>query len=132
MEKINNFQVTKTEKIDQDILRLTDRQIEASINVLRFKDADTQLIVSYFPALDISGYGPNEEKAMEMAVFSLKDFFAYLLNLPSKKREDELRSLGWKNDKLKHKEFSKAFIDGDSELKTFAAEGKIERLTLVA
>lgn len=133
MGKFKSFEVIKDIKVaDRDTLRIKENHISASLNALSFRDADTNQIVSYFPSLDITGYGSNTEKAMELAKFSIKEFFSYLLSLSEKKRESELRLLGWENDKLNHKEFSKAFIDGDGDLKKFAAEGTVERLTIVA
>lgn len=133
MGEFKNFQVIKDIKVaDRDTLQIKENHINASLNALRFKDADTNQIVSYFPSLDISGYGSDAEKAMELAKFSIREFFSYLLSLSPKKREAELRLPGWKNNKLNHKEFSKAFVDGDGDLKSFAAEGTVERLTVVA
>lgn len=133
MGEFKNFEVIKDIKVaDLDTLLIKENHISASLNALRFRDAETHQIVSYFPSLDISGYGSDPEKAMELAKFSIKEFFSYLLSLSPKKREAELRLLGWENDKLKDKEFSKVFVDGDGDLKTFAAEGTVERITVVA
>lgn len=133
MGEFKNFEVIKDITVaDRDTLRIKDNHINASLNALRFRDADTNQIVSYFPSLDISGYGSDPDKAMELAKFSIKEFFTYLLSLSPKKREAELRLLGWKNDKFNHKEFSKAFLNDDGDLKNFAAEGTVERLTVVA
>jgi len=133
MEYLKNFEEVKDIKVaDRDTLRIKENHISASLNALRFRDADTNQMVSYFPSLDISGYGSDPEKAMELAKFSIKELFSYLLSLPQEKREAELRLLGWKNDKLKHEEFSKVFVDVDGDLKDFAAEGTVERLIIVA
>lgn len=133
MERFKDSEVIKDVKVaDIDNLQIQENHISASLNVLRFRDADTNQIVSYFPSLDISGYGSDPEKAMELAKFSIKEFFTYLLSLSPKKCEAELRLLGWKNDKFNDKEFSKAFLNDDGDLKNFAAEGTVERVTVVA
>ncbi len=133
MGEFKNFEVIKDIKVaDWDTLRIKENHIHASLNALKFREAATNQIVSFFPSLDLSGYGSHAEKAMELAKFSKKEFFSYLLSLSPKKREAELRLLGWKNNKLNYKEFSKAFVDDDGDLKNFAAEGMVERLTVVA
>lgn len=129
-----NIEVKETGKpFDRDALRIKGSHIIAHINVLKFTDADTGQRVCYIPALDISGYGENDEKAIEMAKFSIQEYFSYLNSLSLKNKETELLSMGWKSDKLKNKEFSKTFVEGEDELQKFnAAEGKVERLTLEA
>jgi hypothetical protein len=130
---LTNFQVTKDINFaDQDTILISSNKINARLNALRFKDAETNQVVYYLPSLDISGYGEDADKAMELAKFSVQEYFGYLLRLSQKKREEELRELGWKHNKLRHKEYSKAFVDDQGELQNFAIEGKVERLTLVA
>ncbi len=51
--------------------------------------------------------------------FSMKDFFSYLSGLSQKGCEMELAKLGWENNRLKSKEFSKAYIDLSGQLKNF-------------
>ncbi|HEY5464929.1 MAG TPA: hypothetical protein VIJ95_16825 [Hanamia sp.] len=123
------------EHAGNDFLRVTKsaKKINGLLNVLRFKDKDTQQIIAYCPALDITGYGENENKASEMLKFSIQDFFDYLIDLSSKQIEVELRAIGWNHDKLHNKEYSKAYIDINGELKNFnAVDNKVEILTLEA
>ena len=116
-----------------DTLRIGYRRVTGSVTLFKFKDADTNQFVYFMPTFDITGYGETEEKALEMAKFSLNEYFLYLTRLSNKKRDAELSALGFKRERLRQKEFSKAIVDVNGELQNFnAADGKVERLTLEA
>lgn len=116
-----------------NFLHIKKGHVKATVAALQFKDADTQQYVIFVPSLSLSGYGETQEKAHEIVKFNMDEFFKYLSSLSENKRDFELASLGWKQNKLKAKEFSNAFVDGDGELKGCnALDGKIERLTLVS
>lgn len=120
-------------KEGSDSLHIKRGHIKASVTALQFKDADTHQSVVFIPSLGISGYGETREKAEEIVKFNMDEFFKYIVLLSQKKRDSELAALGWKQNKLKAKEFSNAYVDGEGELKEFnALDGKIERLTLVS
>jgi hypothetical protein len=81
----------------------------------------------------LTGYGSNDEKSFKMLKFSITDFFDHLMTLPPQKREQELNQLGWKQNSLKNKEFSKLYVDINGELKNFnAVADEVELLTLQA
>lgn len=108
-------------------------RISGNLHVLRYRDKDTRQIVLYAPSFDISGYGSTEKKAHEMLIFSLEEYFSYLVDLSIKNLEIELNNLGWKHDKRQNKVYSKAYVDMTGELKNLNAVGdKVEFLTLVA
>lgn len=108
-------------------------QVKGFMNVLKFQDKDTKQFISYCPCFDLSGYGETKEKALEMLEFSVKEFFHYLLSLSPKQMQAELNSLGWKQNKISHKEYSKAFVDVNGNLQNFNAVGdKVERMVLSA
>lgn len=103
------------------------------INIIRFTDKDTNQIVIYAPALELSGYGETEEKAFSMIKESFNDLFEMLSNLSLSDLNFELSKLGWKKDKYRNKDFSRAYVDEDGNLKNFnAVDNKVERLALVA
>jgi len=128
--KFTDFAVKKNAG-PSDTMRIKGSRIAGTMNGLGFRDADTGQFICYLPSVDISGYGETEEKAIEMAKFSLSEYFSYLMTLSVKKRDSLLFSLGWKHERMKNKEYSKAFVDGGGQLQDFnAVEGKVERLTL--
>ena len=55
--------------------------------------------------------------------------FTYIIELPRKKLKAYLEAAGWDSNFF-NKEFSKAFVDKDGDLKNFAVDEKVERLTL--
>ena len=119
----------------QEYLRIDQRKrkIEGSFTLHKFVDQDTNQIIHYIPSLDITSYGAIEEKAEEMLRFCIDDLFENLISLPPKLLKIELLKLGWKQNTLRNKEYSKAYIDINGELKNFnAVERKVERVTLTA
>jgi len=108
-------------------------KFDGGFNIVCFKDKDTKQFVYFSPGLDISSYGETEQKAMEMFKEAVHAFYESLLKKSRSQIEKELSLLGWKKDKLRNKDFSKAYIDVEGTLQNFNAEdNKIRRLTLVS
>jgi hypothetical protein len=108
-------------------------QIKGFLNVYRYRDKDTRQIVLYIPSLEISGYGADATKADEMLMFSLKEFFHYLGRLSPKELHKELAQLKWKQNPMKHKDYSNPAENVKGQLDALNAVGnQIEKLTLVA
>lgn len=116
----------------KDFIRIhhNKRKIQAGLSVYRYIDKDTKQVVVYIPALEITGYGETKKKAEEMLNFSVGNMFDYLINLSAKDLKAELLSLGWKQDAFRNKEYSKAFVDANGELKNFAVDNKVEKLAM--
>ena len=132
MITINKATSSKQVK-DKNILRIGSNSISGTMLVFRFRDKDTRQIIHYAPALELTGYGNDEDKSFEMLQFSINNFFDYLISLSPKKRDAELNEFGWKQNSLKNKEFSKIYIDINGELKNFnAVADEVELLTLQA
>ena len=130
MESIK-IELQNSKKQVKDELHIGKNGLKLVLFVYHFIDKDTKQYVAYSPTLDISGYGNTEERAQEMMKFSIKDFAIYLTKLSNREREKELFSLGWKKDKLKNKDFSKVYVDGQGDLKNFnAEEGSIKKQEL--
>ncbi len=117
----------------QDSLRINQRRrrVNGNLAVVKFVDKDTHQIVAFCPALDISGYGATEEKAIQMLYHSLDDLFAFLVNLSVKDLHEELLKMGWKKHGIFNKEFSHAYVDVNGNLQNMnAVDSKIERFSL--
>lgn len=106
-------------------------QIKSWLNTLRFLDKDTQMYVCYIPALNLSGYGIDIKKAQDMAKFSLDQYFDYLSSLSLKQIKLELQKLGWKNNSLRNKDFSKSFVDFRGELQNFNVDLEAVELSTI-
>lgn len=134
MGVFNEFTVLK-KKFNQDSLYINTHsgKISAELNMYKYRDKDTRQIVFYLPSLELTSYGADEEKAMEMIKFSISEYLDFLLTLSAKKLQAELLNLKWKQNSLKNKEFSSSYIDGSGKLKNLNAVGdKVERLSIVA
>lgn len=131
-----DFKVSKV-KNEKDSLHINTtsrtKKARASLTMYKYRDKDTRQIVFYIPSLQLTSYGSDEKKALEMIKFSMDDYFRFISNLSTKKIESELLSLGWKHNTLKNKDYSSVYVDVTGELKNFNAVGdNVERLTLVA
>ena len=121
------------QKQEQNTLRVGPDGISGTMSVFKFRDRDTRQIIHYVPCLELTGYGSDETKSFEMLRFSIDNFFDHLMSLSPKKREKEFSDLGWKQNTLKNKEFSKLYVDISGELKNFnAVADEVELLTLQA
>jgi len=99
------------------------RNIRFSLMHFKYRDKDTRQIVFYIPSLELTGYGDTEAKAKKMLDFSIDQLCGYLIDLPPTKLEKTLKELGWKHSKIKTKQYSKAYVDTDGNLKQFNAVG---------
>jgi hypothetical protein len=103
------------------------------LTALTILDKDTNQFVGYLPAVEISGYGPTEERAEEMMQASLKDFFEYLIHRPIGLVQEELLKLGWKPSFFANKKYSKSYVDIQGILQNFNIEkSSLKRHTLSA
>jgi hypothetical protein len=102
-------------------------KIKAKLKRFLFQDNDTKQYVAIIPSLDLTGYGKTKRKAEEMLKFSLDQFNEFIMESSLTFANAELRKLGWKKSKFKNKEYSRAFVDINGNLKEFnAVENKIE------
>lgn len=132
MGVFNEFKTLEKFKPYQTIkINPAKRNIKGTLTIITFKDKDTLQFVEYCPAFDISGYGDTKAESMEMIKFSLADYYTYLLKLPVKKIENELKKFGWSKVKLHNKEYSNSHIDIEGNLKNFnPIEDTVEVLTI--
>ncbi len=74
-------------------------KIKVTIDLISFEDEGS--IVLYCPALDLSGYGNDEQEAKQSFQVVLDQYFSYTLNKGT--FNEELKKLGWKVTKSKRK-----------------------------
>jgi len=76
--------------------RLEDKnnhsELLVSLNIVSFKDGDTQIL--YAPALEVYGYGNDLAEAKKSFEVCFREFINYTHNKNT--FEDELARLGWK------------------------------------
>lgn len=97
------------------------QKITSRVKATRFQDKDTKQYVVYIPSLEITGYGSTEKKAMEMLKFSIDNFCKHIMALSVREMNAEVVKLGWKQDRLRKKDYSKVHVDIDGNLKEFNA-----------
>lgn len=130
----SEFQITQ-ESTNQNYIKidLFNKSIKGSFAGISFIDKDTKQYVSYIPALEISGYGDNREKAEEMIKFSMHELFFHLIHLSKGELDAEMRILGWKKNIFFNKQFSNAYIDMEGALQNFnVEENSVKRIKLIA
>lgn len=107
------------------------RLITVVVSSFTYVDKDTKQYVIYCPSLELSGYGETREQAQEMFRFSLDDLFKFWMNGSPEVMDEDLKKLGWKNDRLFRKEFSKDFVDAAGLLADLNSENdQVERVNL--
>ena len=73
--------------------------VNVNLSLIIFEEEGSSIV--YCPALDVSGYGPNEDEAIESFEVSLGEFFQYTLH--KKTFISELKRMGWTIKKSKTK-----------------------------
>ena len=81
----------------------TGAKIKFGLSVLIFSEENTTII--FCPALDLNGYGSNENEALDSFKTTIQEYFNYALN--KKTLVKDLISHGWKLKKNKLKEYKK-------------------------
>lgn len=127
-EKLPNKLIEQSIRIDK-----SKKTIKARLISCTFIDADTHQHIIYCPAINVTSYGSTIERAVEMFKFSLEEFCKHLIATTQDKAVSELKELGWKQQKLKRKEFSNAFVGIDGQLKNFnIKDGSLELQAITA
>ena len=92
-----------------------DKLLTVNLPVILFQDGSC--IVAYCPALNVYGYGLNEEEAKQSFETSLGEFFRYTIT--KKTFKSELEALGWtvkRKDKYTPPTFS-SLLDNNEEFR---------------
>lgn len=96
-----------------------NKGIDVRLSVILFEEDGSQVV--YCPALDISGYGKNENEARESFTISLGEFFTYTTHKQT--FHSELTRLGWKiknnNNFMKPPEMSKLLSENENFTRIF-------------
>lgn len=131
--KLTKVENTGSDKKDTLHIGANRNRIKGYINVLRMRDKDTQQVILYVPAIELTSYGDTPAKAEEMLHIELGSFFSYLLELNPGKLDETLLELGWKKVRFRNKDFSKVCVDFKGELENFnIVESEVEHLALVS
>jgi hypothetical protein len=124
-----NITIKKSQAIGnkQDTIRMKGNNIKLSLNVFNGKQGE--FFLCFCPSLNISGYGKTEKEAEEFIKHEMIVFCEDLADMKSDERYHYLLSLGFNQEKLRNKNFSKAYVDENGRLQDFD-EGTVERKIL--
>jgi hypothetical protein len=112
-----------------DILRFTSNGgIDFKGRAYLSKEGD--YVVLYHPGLNISGYGATQEEAKDDFMYNLEVHLVQLSEMKPEQRVIELSKYGYKRDSLKHKNFSKSYVDTEGNLKEFFGDSPYEELNI--
>jgi hypothetical protein len=89
----------ETNKNFSGIWKSNEHTVDVDLSLIIFAEEGTDVV--YCPALDISGYGLNEQEANESFNISFGESFLYTLN--KKTFINELKRLGWTISKNKNR-----------------------------
>lgn len=135
MSRKNNIVLEKAADVSgPDIIRVykSKGKITGRLTIHNFIDSATYQHVYYAPAFNISSYAKDPDDAMEMMKESIIDFFEFLISLTDDRLKQELKKLGWRQEKFFKKNFSHLTVDANGELQGLAFNGKVEKFALVA
>jgi len=112
--------VDKKEEI-VDSLRIipSKKSISISVTTLELRSKDDEDLILYIPSLKLYGKSKTHRKAKDHLDQEVERVLKGLLKLSTTKLILELKRLGWKQNKIKTKNFSNSYIDNDGALKGF-------------
>lgn len=97
-------------------IRIKDNLI-SSVGVVVASGKDGEYYVAISPSFLVSGYGKTEDTALEDFQYNMNVFVDDLNRVSYKEKIDYLLSLGFTNDKLHKKNYSKVHVDEIGVLK---------------
>jgi hypothetical protein len=100
--------------VENETIHLNANGIKAIVNVMT--GIEHNIWVFYCPSLNVSGYGNTKEEAHESFDHNIEVFLKDMFVLNLYQRIKYIKSLGWKQDKIFNKQYSKAYIDKDGQL----------------
>lgn len=95
-----------------------------SIKIITSTGLENDVYVVLSPSILVSGYGATEDEAKESFLHNLKVFVDDILELSQNDRDNYLLSLGFKQERLKNKNFSRAYVDSNGALQNLNIENQ--------
>lgn len=104
----------------KEFLKMDFNNRTAKALILTYEFIDNDFYVAYYPSFNISGYGKNQEEAVEMLDVAFDEFLKELCDLGEVKGTEELKKLGWMRSPYFKKQFtSTTYVDREGVLKNF-------------
>ncbi|MBI2730008.1 MAG: hypothetical protein HYX40_04530 [Sphingobacteriales bacterium] len=96
------------------------------IKVVAMTGKEGNFFVTLSPSLNVSGYGRTKEDSKTSFHENVTLFCHDLMALSKEQIEHELSTLGFKKEIMRHKNFSKSYVDENGHLQNFE-EGTLEK-----
>jgi hypothetical protein len=116
-----SIKITEHNEPKQEVLKVIKSRntVELTTKVVNWVDEETGQHMVYMKAFELTGYGKTLKDAKEMLKDSVDFFFYKIIKLDPDRIAKELKKYGWTKSKFSTKQFSKAFVDIDGDLKNF-------------
>lgn len=83
--------MNKQARVSGDVKFATGEKVDVNLPIIIFQEDESHIY--YCPALDLCGYGKDENEAFESFKVVLSEYFLYTKN--KKTLREDLRKLGW-------------------------------------
>ncbi len=111
-----------------DRLKLAQHEAVGTLRI--FTGRQSEYWVSLIPALNVSGYGENEEDAFQALKENLHTFFDDLFELSETDRNTAMETIGWEKEKAFSEKFSHPLMDEQQVLQNFDYPEQVKKLML--
>ena len=115
MAQIISQSIVESSQFDQEKIHLTRDGASFFLNAISGTQGDFFIFTT--PSILVSGYGRTKSDARKSFEVNLQAFADDLDRMSTKERRNYLVSLGWKINRYRSKDFSKAFVDKDGILR---------------
>jgi hypothetical protein len=124
--KVEKVPITSETALLQSI-RIDKKGIVVKIVMISGKEGNHYVTLA--PSINVSGYGRNIKDADESFDENMDLFLEDLMKLSKEQRELEILKLGFKKERFKNKNFSKAYVDENGVLNNFE-KGTLKKAVL--
>ncbi|MEX0813412.1 MAG: hypothetical protein WD048_14430 [Chitinophagales bacterium] len=114
--------------MDKESIKIGTSRFKAHLKMFTGKQGE--YFVSYFPSLNVSGYGKTFKESTEDAEYNLKVFIKDIMELNKSLIDKELKKLGWERNTFFKKKFSKASVDEKGVLLNFDSPEDVIQTTI--
>lgn len=114
--------------MNEESIKIGSGRFKAHLKLFTGKQGD--YFVSFFPSLNVSGYGETPEQSAEDAEYNIKVFIEDIMALNKSSIDKELRKLGWERNTFFKKKFSKASVDEKGVLQNFDSPEEVIQTTI--
>lgn len=117
--KVDKTPITNKDELVQ-FIRIS-KKTGITVKIVMISGKEGGHYVTLAPSINVSGYGRTPKEANESFDENMEIFLDDLMRLSKKEIEHEIFKLGFKQERFKNKNFSKAYVDENGVLNNFEA-----------